>query len=359
MQNQVAIPVFKPWLTDLEKEYVAKAVEDGWVAIGRQVDEFAEALSRYIGVKYALPVCNGTAACHVAIAVHNFPMGSEIIIPDTTFIATANACVYAGCVPVPVDVEAGSWCISTVEIERAITSKTVAVMPVHLYGEACRLVPLRALCQKYHLALIEDACEALGSRTDCGTMAGAAGDTAALSFYGNKTITTGEGGAFLTDDEALYRRAKMFIGHWQEGQYNHPVIGHNLRMSNLAAALGCAQMARIREILAGKCRVDGMYQGLLGRQLFSRNSIPWAITGGTYSKELRATLLHDLADESIETRPVFPPIRSQKPYLQHISCITVARGLHDSGIVFPSYPQMSEEEFSRIAKVLRRHGVLP
>ncbi|MEN9422652.1 MAG: hypothetical protein RL122_35, partial [Pseudomonadota bacterium] len=266
-QNNGFLPVSRPTITKKEIEYVTAAIASGWVSsLGEYITAFEEKFAEFCGTKYALTCSNGTTSLHLALVTMGISVGDEIIMPDLTFIATANAAKYVGAVPVLVDIERDTLCIDPAAIEAAITEKTKAIMPVHLYGHPANMPAIMAIAEKYNLLVIEDAAEAHGAEVN-GKRVGSWGHCGSFSFYGNKVITSGEGGMITTDDEALYTRAKYLRDHAMSPtkRYWHTEVGFNYRMTNLQAALGLAQLERIDEILAKKQEAFEWYEaGLAG-----------------------------------------------------------------------------------------------
>jgi len=258
------IPIAEPSITQKEISYVTDAVKSGWVSsLGYYIFEFEKKFAEFIGTKYALTTSNGTTALHLTLASLGIKEGDEVIIPDLTFVATANAVAYTGAKPIIVDVEEDIWCIDPDSIRKSITPKTKAIIPVHLYGHSADMDEIIKISNEYGLHVIEDAAEAHGAEYK-GKKVGSLGKCGVFSFYGNKIITTGEGGMITTDDEKLYERAKFLRDHAmnKEKRYWHSEIGFNYRITNLQAALGLAQLERIEEFLDKRGRYL-MVQGIL------------------------------------------------------------------------------------------------
>ncbi|MCR9140738.1 MAG: DegT/DnrJ/EryC1/StrS family aminotransferase [bacterium] len=247
-EEQPFIPVCEPALLGNELEYVSEAVRTGWISSsGKYVGEFERSFAEYCGVKYGVGVCNGTVAIHLALRAAGVGPGDEVVIPDFTMIATAFAVCYAGAKPVFVDVDARTWNMDPDAFEAAITSKTKAVIPVHIMGLPCAMNAIQAIADRHGIAVIEDAAESHGAEYD-GRKTGGLAKMAAFSFFANKNLTTGEGGMVVTDDEELYQRLKYLknlafpLGAARE--YVHDEIGFNYRLSNLHAAVGLAQVEK-------------------------------------------------------------------------------------------------------------------
>ena len=238
------IPVYQPELSGNEKKYVNECLDTTWIsAKGRFVKDFENGFAGYLGVNHAVSVCNGTVALHLALMTLGIGEGDEVILPSLTYVASANAVTYTGAKPVFADSLYESWQIDPKDIERKITEKTRAIMVVHLYGQPCDMDAIMKIAHEHNLFVVEDCAEAFGSKYK-GRYVGSFGDIAAFSFYGNKTITTGEGGMVVTNDRQLAERAAHIKdqGMSAEREYWHDIIGYNYRMTNICAAIGLAQL---------------------------------------------------------------------------------------------------------------------
>ncbi len=287
------IPVCEPFLNGREAEYVLDAMQTGWISSsGKYVTEFERGFAAYCGVRYGVAVCNGTVALHLALRAIGIGPGDEVIVPNFTMIATAFAVCYTGAHPVFVDADRNSWNIDPDLVEQKITSRTKAIMPVHLYGLPCDMDALRGIAERKRIALIEDAAEAHGAVYK-GRKAGALSAIAAFSFYANKNLTTGEGGMVVTDDTDLWNSARYFKNLCfpldAPRVYVHSDIGFNYRMSNIHAAIGLAQVERADEYLALRRRNAQLYRALL-------SDVP-GITFQSVPAQFRAGLFQLLLDE--------------------------------------------------------------
>lgn len=274
------IPISKPSITPKEIAYVTDAVQSGWVSsLGKYINLFEKQFAHYCNTQYALTTTSGTTALHLALISLGIKAGDEVIIPDFTFVATANAVKYTGATVVTVDIEADTLCIDPTAIEAAITPKTKAIIPVHVYGHPANMPAINNIALKHDLFVIEDAAEAHGAMIN-GKKVGTFGDCAIFSFYGNKIITTGEGGMITTNNQALYERMHYLRDHAmkQDKRYFHTEVGFNYRMTNLQAALGLAQLERIDEIISNKAQIFTWYQQELGNiaQLQLNRTANWA-----------------------------------------------------------------------------------
>lgn len=353
------IPIYQPWITKAEIDAVTDAVSSGWVSSqGKYIQMFEEAFADYIGTKYAIATNNGTSACHLALASCDIGPGDEVIIPDMTFIATANAVKYTGATPVLADVNTDTWNISPSEIRRLIGPKTKAVFATHLFGQLVSPSIVK-LCHKNNIMFIEDACEAIGASCSLGN-AGAIGRCAAFSFFGNKTITTGEGGMVATDDPQVNHQCRLLCGQGQTDKYYHPIVGYNYRMTNIAAALGYTQLQRIDEILAEKKRVYDTYTNCLADiwPIAEQCKIP----GTTHGRWMFAILIKDgrvarvesaLKNEGVDTRRMFVPLHNLPPYRQDSRKFPGSTQLYRQGLMLPSYPELTHNQIQFICNIIK------
>ena len=261
------IPVNAPLITKESKNLVAKALEEGWISsAGPYLESFEREFAKYLGVKHAISVSSGTAALHIALLAAGIGEGDEVIVPAFTMAASWMAILYCGAKPVFVDVEPDIYTLDPQLIKSAITPRTKAIMPVHIYGHPADMDPILAIAKEHHLLVIEDAAEAHGA-TYKGRLTGTLGDINAFSFYANKIITTGEGGMVTTGNDKMADLAKRFkdLSHSQAKRFIHDSLGYNYRMTSMQAALGSGQLAHIQDFLDIKTHMAQMYQqGLQG-----------------------------------------------------------------------------------------------
>ena len=255
------IPVFAPWLSENVRRYVLDCVDSGWISsLGQYVGRFERDFATFCEARHAVATSNGTTALHLCLATLEIGPGDEVLVPDLTFVSTANVVRYTGATPVLVDSEPRTWGMDPADARRKITPRTRAIIPVHLYGHPVDMDPLLALAAEHGLDIVEDAAEAHGARYK-GQRVGALGRIGAFSFYGNKIITTGEGGMVVTNDPKLAERAAFLRDHAMDPRrrYYHPEIGFNYRMTNIQAAIGCAQLEQADAILARRKVIAGAY----------------------------------------------------------------------------------------------------
>ncbi len=351
------IPVYKPSLNGNEKKYVNDCIDTSWISSkGKYNDLFSEQFSEYIGAKYGTTVSNGTLALHLALLALGIGAGDEVIVPSFTYIASANAVKYTGADVVFADSREDSWQLDPDDIEHRITDRTKAIMPVHLYGHPCDMDAIINIAKKYRLFVIEDCAEAIGTEYK-GKKVGSFGDIAAFSFFGNKTITCGEGGMVITNDKTLYERAVHLKGQGLAAhrEYWHDIIGYNYRMTNIAAAIGLAQLEQIDGFIERKIQIAELYK----KKLFNipvrvHESIGdvkhtyWMVSIVCERIEDRDSLRLYLKDKGVETRPTFYPVHTMPMYSEKYQKLEVAEKLGWSGINLPSYPGLLDEEVEYI-----------
>lgn len=355
-------PVSQPSIGSREAELVADAVNSGWVSsIGKYIQMFESRFASFCGTKYAVAVSNGTTALHLALAASGIKAGDEVIVPDLTFVATANAVTYTGARPVLVDIDPQTLCIDPEAVIRAITPRTRAVIPVHLYGQPAEMDSLMTIGKQWGVRIIEDAAEAHGAEYK-GRKVGSIGGCGVFSFYGNKVITTGEGGMITTDDEELYLRMRSLRDHAMsaEKRYWHTEVGFNYRMTNLQAALGVAQMERIHEFLNKRRKIMQWYRDALGshsclrlnREAPDTKNIYWMVCLEVtrISEAERSELMSQLRAGDVDSRPYFYPI-SDLPMYQP-AATPIAHDVSRRGINLPSYTDLEETDVRKIAAVV-------
>lgn len=358
------IPVAEPSFDDRELEYVTDAVQSGWVSSqGKYIQAFEGKFAAYCGVKYATSVANGTVALHLALTSLGIGRGDEVIIPTLTFIAVANAVVYTGATPVLVDSELNSWCLDPKKAEEKISKRTKAIIAVHLYGHPANMGTIMDLAKKYHLFVIEDAAEAHGAECD-GRKVGSIGDIGCFSFYGNKIITTGEGGMLTTNNLSLYEKAMLLKNHGMSrtDRYFHPEIGFNYRLTNVQAALGLAQLEKIDTFIKRKRYIVSLYSELLKNirglsispELEGYKNVFWMFSV-LINKEIsvsRDKLMENMKKAGIETRPFFICVHRQPPHFT-ASAFPVAESLSSMGINLPSGPRLKDSDVQYISSNIR------
>jgi perosamine synthetase len=359
------IPVAAPVLDGNELRYVTECIESTWISSsGRFLTDFEAAFADFCGVKHAVACNNGTTALHLALAALGIGPGDEVIVPDLTYIASANCVSYCGAKPVFVDNDPRTLNIAPSDIERAINSRTKAIMPVHLYGHPCDMDPILEIAKRHSLFVIEDAAEAHGARYR-GAKVGGFGNCASFSFYGNKIITTGEGGAVTTNDGDLAARLRLLRSQGMDPtrRYWFPVIGYNYRMTNLAAAIGLAQLERIGDALEQRQRLADWYAKALAN--VPHLTLPYTADGADHvywmytvlltssAPTARDELMRRLDARGIETRPVFHPMHALPPYAQDGGLFPNATLCAERGLNLPTHGRMTREDVLRVAEALQ------
>lgn len=357
-------PVYRPNLSGNEKKYVNECLDSTWISSkGKFVSEFEEKFAEYIGVKYAAGVSNGTVALHLALITLGIGPGDEVIVPTFTYIASVNSIAYTGAEPIFVDSLADTWQISPEDVRRKITPRTKAIMPVHIYGHPCDMDEIQKIAKENNIFVIEDCAESFGAKYKK-QHTGTFGDISTFSFFGNKTITTGEGGMVVTNDKTLFDRAVHFKGQGlaKHREYWHDVIGYNYRMTNICAAIGLAQLERADSIIPRKRKVAELYIKYLNdlpveyqkedKDVFS---IYWMFTILVKNNEDREPLREHLKKNGIETRPAFYPVHTMPMYADRYQKHPVAENLAWRGINLPSYPDLLEEDIIFICEKIREY----
>ncbi|UQZ76066.1 perosamine synthetase [Niallia circulans] len=357
------VPVYEPYFIGNEKKYVQDCIETTWISSkGKYIDQFEKEFSRFTKIRYSNTVSNGTTALHLALLALGISNNEEVIVPTFTYIASVNAIKYVGATPIFVDSDPLTWQIDLLDLEKKITDKTKAVIAVHLYGNVLNIKKLKSLCNKYNLLLIEDCAEAIGSYYN-DIHVGNFGDIATFSFYGNKTITTGEGGMVCTNDIEFSKKVRLYRGQGvsETIEYWHEVIGYNYRMTNICAAIGLAQLEGINEILSHKKRITALYKKLLEdlpisfaiEEELTRNS-NWMIAITVDSENNRNNLREYLNINSIETRPFFIPIHCMEMYCgAQPNDFPVAMEISRRGLNLPSSPTLNDERIYYVCKIIR------
>ncbi|MCT7487122.1 aminotransferase class I/II-fold pyridoxal phosphate-dependent enzyme [Aliarcobacter cryaerophilus] len=353
-KQDVYFPVAIPNLNGNEFKYLTDAFMSTWISSsGEYIGRFENEFSKYSDCKYGVACSNGTVAIHLALVALGIGEGDEVIVPDLTFAATINTVLHANATPVIVDVEENSWCIDPKEIEKAITPKTKAIIPVHIYGQACDMDSIMKIAKKHNLKVIEDCAEAHGAMYS-GQKVGSFGDIGCFSFYGNKVITTGEGGMCVTNSFELDEKMRVLRDHGMSKtkRYWHDVIGYNYRMTNLQAAIGLAQLERIEDIHKNRKMYEENYKEILDKKSFTfqqdienRTRITWLASVLLDENINREDFILKLKEQGIDGRPFFYPLSDMeiyKPYCKSETPIT--HKLSKVGLNLPTYESLKSLE---------------
>ena len=357
----------KPSITELEVRYATDAAANGWGdRCYEYINRFEELFKQHLGVKYAIATSSCTGAIHMGMAALGIGPGDEVILADTNWIATAAPIVHLGAKPVFVDILPDSWCIDPALAKAAITPRTKAIVATHLYGNLCEMKELLDLSQRHGIPILEDAAEALGSIYR-GERAGSMGKFGSFSFHGSKTITTGEGGMFVTNDSDLYEKVLTLSNHGRARgevkQFWADVVGYKYKMSNIQAALGCGQMERISELVQRKQQIFSDYKNkLAGLKGLSMNPEPAHTVHGAWMPTVvldaaagisREKLQKAFQAENIDARVFFYPLsglRMFTPLRQNRHSWDIPR----RAINLPSYHKMTEVEQDRVVAVIKK-----
>jgi perosamine synthetase len=362
------IPVNEPVVGDAESAYVLDALKTGWISsAGRYIDEFEQGFAEYCGRRHGVAVSNGTVALQLAVSCLGLEPGDEIIMPSFTIISCAQAAVYNGAIPVLVDVEPDTWCLDAAAVERRITSRTRAIMPVHMYGHPAAMDEIQAVAREQGLAIVEDAAEAHGAEFK-GQKCGSFGELSCFSFYANKIITTGEGGMVLTDDDRLAElaRSRRNLCFSDKRRFVHEDLGFNFRMTNLQAALGVGQLERIELVVARKREMARAYlDGLAGLPL----QFPTEREGATNVYWMFGLVLDDevdfdathlaeqLAKRGVQTRPFFVGMHEQ-PVFHRLGLFAgesypVTERISKRGLYLPSGQAITDGQIADVIAAVR------
>lgn len=364
------IPVNRPLIAKKALQYITDCLKTGWISSsGQYVSQFEEKFAKFLGVKYALTTTSGTTALHLALTTLDIGPGDEVILPTLTMAACPMSILYTGAKPVLVDSEPETYNLNIQQIQEKITQKTKAIMIVHLYGHPVDITPILQIAKKYHLKIIEDAAEAHGTEYK-GRKVGTFGDINCFSFYANKIITTGEGGMVVTNSKRLYQRAKALkdLAHSPKERFLHTAVGFNYRMTNLQAALGLAQLEKIKNYIKLKRKMARIYhlklKNIRGLKLpiekkWAKN-VYWMYSV-LVEKEFPLTrnqFVAKLAKNNIETRNFFIPVH-QQPAFRKLGLFKkerypVAEKLSKTGLYLPSGLGNTKKEIKKVCQVIKR-----
>jgi perosamine synthetase len=359
------IPIYEPYLTIEEEDMVVNCIRSTWISsIGPYIQEFEQSFAERCGARHAIAVSTGTAALHLALYALGIGPGDEVIVPSLTFVATANAIRYTGATPVFVDSDQKTWNISVSDIAQAITSRTKAILPVHLYGLPAYMEEILSLAKRHELLVLEDAAEAHFAQIN-GRSVGTMGNAGAFSFYGNKIVTTGEGGMVITDEDDLAARIRSLRNQAMscENRYWHAEIGFNYQMTNVQAAIGLAQMQKVNLILKRKAEIADQYQQMLSSVpgITLRSSIPghanvhwlFSIVIEPSFVMHRDRFIAYLKENGIDSRPFFVPLHTL-PMYESGKRLPVSEFLGAHGVNLPSSPCLTPADIQHIVDTIRK-----
>ena len=353
-------PIYKPKIYPNTKKYVNDCIESTWISSkGSYIDKFEKSFADYLNIEFSSTVSNGTTALHMCLSALGIGKDDEVIVPSFTYIASVNSIKYVGAKPVFVDSDEHTWNLDVRLVESLITDKTKAIMAVHLYGNPCDMEQLKSLCDAKEIYLIEDVAEALGSMYQ-NKYLGTFGDVASFSFFGNKTITTGEGGMVVSSNKKIIERVKSLKNQGaSDKKYWYEEIGYNYRMTNIAAAIGLSQLENIESILKRKSEIANLYQKYLSTCPVSFQQIQdkgvssyWLMSILVEDSNTRDKLSSFLEKSQIETRPLFFPAHTMPMYFEELD-FKVASNLSSRGLNLPSFPDLTDEDIIKISGLIK------
>lgn len=366
MKPQNKIPIYKPAFFGNEKKYVNECLDSTWISgYGKFINSFEEEFAKKIGIKHTITVSNGTVALHLALVVLGIEAGDEIIVPTFTYIASVNAIKYCNATPVFIDSLLDTWQLDPQEFRKKITKKTKAIIVPHLYGMSCEMDEICEIAKEHNIKIVEDAAEAFGTLYK-NQHVGTFGDIATFSFFGNKTITCGEGGMIVTNDDHLNERVRNLKsqGLAKHGEYFHDSIGYNYRMTNIAAALGLAQLEEADMIIEKKRQLAKSYKEEFNRTncdvVFFDDETKkvfcsyWMCSILFENSQVREKVRQKMKEAGIETRPLFCPAHLMPMYQDTKGSFKNAEELSQRGINLPSWPELSQDEIKFIVNTIKQ-----
>lgn len=359
------ISIANPVFNGNEKKYLMECIDTGWISSnGKFINEFEQKFNEFCGSKYSLACANGTVSLHLILRAMGLKEGDEVLIPNLTYIATANTVKYCNATPVFCESDVKTWNIDPYSIESKITEKTKIIMPVHLYGLAADMDSIMKIAEKYDLLVVEDAAEAHGAMYK-GKMVGNIGHAGSFSFFGNKIITCGEGGMVTTNDHKLYEKMKLLRSQGVDPnkKYWHTEIGYNYRMTNMQAAVGLAQLENVEWHLEQRRKIASYYKKYIKKikdlvdvqEVNDENShVYWmnAIILKDSIKLSRDDVMEKMEKKNIEMRPLFYNMSDMPPYFDDSQSYPIAKKISERGINLPSHALMSEADVEYIVNCL-------
>lgn len=356
------LPIAKPEINDDDHACMLDAINSGWISsLGKYIGKAEDLLSELSGKKYCVTTSNGTTALQLALAALTIKPGSKVILPSCTFAAVANAVITSGCIPITVDVDVADWQIDVNQVYELVKNGDIsAVIAVHTYGVPCDIVNLRSICNEFGVALIEDCAEAHNAKVNK-ELVGSFGDVSCFSFFANKQIVSGEGGALCTDNLALAERARILKSHGMDPniKYNHLYPGYNYRMTNVSAALLYSQLKRRENIFERRRAIFEKYIHSLNKEYVvqqvksNASRVNWLFAALAPSCAIRDSVMNKLAEYGIESRTMFKPI-SKFGFTGVVSPFSDVRSdhIHNHGFVLPVYNELSLNQVSAIVELV-------
>jgi perosamine synthetase len=360
------IPFAKPVFLGKEKEYLADAIGSGWISDGPYVERFTQEFLSHFPGSCGVTTSNGTTALHLALLALGIGPGDEVIVPGYTFVAPVNMALAVGATPIYAEIDPQTWCVDPASVEALVTPQTKAIIAVHIYGNVCDMTSLRKIADKHHIYLIEDVAQAAFGR-HAQQYAGSFADIGCFSFQATKTIAMGEGGFVLTRDKNVFDKMQIIRDHGmnKEKRYWHEEIGYNFRLTNLQAALGCAQLEYVKEIISRRKKIQNLYENHLANQegitlqLFDTSTRPvvWSmgakIDPQVFRKD-REQVRQSLKLIGIETRPGFYGFHRLPPYQSEAPELAIAGSIGEQIILLPSFISLREEEIVFICEEFKK-----
>lgn len=357
----------KPSITELEIRYATDAVTNGWGEnCYAYIARFEEAFKNHLGVRHAIATSSGTGAIHIGLAALGIGHGDEVILADINWIASAAPITYLGATPVLVDIMPDTWCLDPRRVEEAITPRTKAILAVHLYGNLCDMDALLEIGRRRGIPVVEDAAEAIGSQWH-GKRAGSMGAFGAFSFHGTKTVTTGEGGMFVTNDDVLFEKVLTLSNHGrargQTKQFWPDMIGYKYKMSNVQAAIGCAQIERIDDLIAKKREIFKAYESAFAGLPLKMNPEPSGTVNGFWMPTIvvdedtpfdRGIVLNEFKKENIDGRVFFWPLSALPFFKGQTRNLKTSTEIFTRALNLPSYHDISSGDLSRVENLIQK-----
>lgn len=351
------INVSEPAVGSVEALLVNECLAHNRLTQGPMVERFERELANVLGARHVVATSSGTTALHLLLVAAGVERGHEVLVPNVTFVATANAVRYCGATPVLVEVNPFTWCIDPEDAAKKVTEHTKAILPVHLYGVPCFMEKILELADEHRLLVLEDAAEGLGG-SYAGRALGTLGLAGAFSFYGNKVLTTGEGGAVATDSEELAARLRFLRGQAMDParRYYHPEVGFNYRLTDLQAAIGVGQVSRMAELLKAREAIFAFYQARLTgcasmpETPAAGHQAPWLFTCLVRNRDRVAAYMRA---RGVDTRPAFVPLNRLPPYRQPSALFPNSKTIGDHGLSLPTHPGLTRADLLRVVDVFQ------
>lgn len=362
MRTNYKIPLSKPWLTKLERDYLLSAFDSGWLTRGYWVERFEKQFAEYLGVKHVLATSSGSTACHLAVLTSGLEPYHRFYVPNLTYVATANSVITSDIGIKLGEINNESWNLDTkFFLEKGIYNSVQGIFLVDLLGNPCNVEQWHKICKDYNLVLIQDACEALGAEVDyagkkykCGSLFV---KSSVFSFYGNKNLTSGENGALCTNYDDVYEEAYLLHGQYQHPtkRYYHEKIGMNYRSNNITCSILVAQLERVNNILDEKERVYNEY-----KKNFSDSNVIMQRVDNNYKHSAWAVGIRlknknnvefELEEANIESRPMFTPLNQNPPYLESYS-FSISEEIYNETLILPSYCELTNKEIKEISNIV-------